>query len=255
MHFIRLLLLGFLAFSGLASGADFGLRITDVGHASATLPRVAVVDTPGVAREGFLFWEQSLEAAGLDVWRVHFASWVDSPEKISVALGQLDVLWADTPYFAVAHGYGARLVAEADLKAQKMVLVGAPLGPQLAPTVAAVAGAASGSIVQEGLPWPADEMGGILGELPQEPLALPLAQAYVDWGHATAAPDPTAPVLILASGGDVVGPPECNRLPSLAWTERQFFRVDSFSFSEATHGELLRHPQVLRRMIYFLEAP
>lgn len=251
MHSLYPLLLSCLAFSGLAQGAGFGLRITDVGHSSATQPRVVVVDTPGVDRAAFLFWEQSLEAAGFDVWRVHFTHSVDTPDKILAALGQLDVLWADTPYWVVAHGYGARFVAEADLKAKKWVLVGAPLGPQLAPTVAAVSDAA----VQEGLPWPADELGGLLGDLPQAPLALPLAQAYVEWGRSAAAPDPTAPVLILASGRDVVGPPECNRLPSLQWTDREFFRVDSFSFGEATHGALLHHPQVMRRMIHFLQAP
>jgi len=247
MVLLRRLLMGCLGFSGLAMAANSGLYLTDVGSPSATKPRVVVVDTPGVAREAFLFWEQSLESAGFDVWRADFSWVVDTPEKVLAALQQLDVVWAEQPYFVVAHGYGGRWAVEADLRAQKMVLVGVPLGPQLTPTIASV----SVHPVQEGLPWPPDLLGG----LPQEPLALALAQAYVDWGRIAPTQDPLAPVYLLASGRDVVGPPECNRLPSRAWTDRQFFRVDSFSFGEPTHGELLWDKAVLRKMIRFLEAP
>jgi hypothetical protein len=52
--------------------SDTGLRLVDVGIQAPKRPRVVVVDTPGVARASFLFWEQSLEEAGFDAWRLEF---------------------------------------------------------------------------------------------------------------------------------------------------------------------------------------
>jgi hypothetical protein len=224
-----------------ATVSDTGLRLVDVGIQAPKRPRVVVVDTPGVARASFLFWEQSLEEAGFDAWRLEFSAEVDRPERLMAAVRELDELWADQAYSVVAHGYGARWVVDADLHAEKMILVGAPLGPQLVPTLASV----SSLPIQDGLPWP----GELLGPLEQEPLALSLAQAYLDFGTGLSALDPSAPVMIFASGRDVVGPPECNRLPSQNWSDREFFRLDSFSFQEASHGELLRDPVLLRKII------
>ena len=237
---------GVLFWSGSATGAveDTGLRLVDVGVRAPERPRVVVVDTPGVARGSFLFWEHSLEEAGFDVWRMAFSAKVDHPEKLLAAIRGLDEVWTEESYSVLAHGYGARWVVDADLNADKMILVGAPLGPQLTPTLAAV----SPRPVQDGLPWPSS----LLGPLEQEPLALSLAQAYLEFSTGVSAVDPSAPVMIFASGRDVVGPPECNRLPSQNWSDREFFRLDSFSFQEASHGELLRDPVLLRKIIHSL---
>lgn len=230
--------------SATATVSDTGLRLVDVGIQAPKRPRVVVVDTPGVARGAFLFWEQSLEEAGFDAWRIAFSAEVDRPEKLLAAMRELDELWVAQSYSVLAHGYGARWVVDADLHAEKMILVGAPLGPQLMRTLASV----SSRPVQDGLPWP----GELLGSLEQEPLALPLAQAYLDFATGLPAIDPVAPVMIFASGRDVVGPPECNRLPSQNWSDREFFRIDSFSFQEPSHGDLLRDPALLRKIIHSL---
>jgi hypothetical protein len=222
------------------------LVLEDVGVQSPRRPRVVVVATPGVRRDATLIWERALEDAGFDAWRVDFQASADRPEHILSALSSLDVLWSDQPYAIVAHGYAGRLVVDADLGAEKMVLVGAPLGPQLVPTLAAVPAHLP---VLDGLPWPEE----LLGALPQRPLSAALAEAFVNYGLGAPAADPRAPLLLLASGADVVGPPECNRLPSRGWSDRRFVRLDVFSYGTTDHAGLLSHPGAIRQMIRFLK--
>ena len=228
------------------AGAEVGLlRIQDVGVQSDRLPRVGVVISPGVRRDATLLWERSLEDAGFDAWRIDFHDTADSPAQIHQALRQLDREWEGRAYSLVAHGYAGRLVVDANPAARKLVLVGAPLGPQLVPTVA---GFPADVPVLGGLPWPE----GLLGDLPQRPLPAPIATAYLAYAQGVPASDPSASVLLMASGGDVVGPPECSRLPSIDWTDREFIRLDFFSHGTANHADLLKHRGAIRQMVRVL---
>jgi hypothetical protein len=137
-------------------------------------------------------------------------------------------------------------VVEANPKAKSLVLVGTPLGPQLSPTIASVP---DDVVVVDSLPWPAE----LLGPVGMQPYPASLARVYVELGEREAAADPDSPVFLLASGADVVAPPECVRLPSKEWTDRSFMRLDEFSFSQNRHGDLLTDKTVMRKIRKILD--
>ena len=220
--------------------------LVDVRPGLSEGPKVVVVPTPGMTREATLTWELYLEEEGFDVWYLDLKSEIDTEQAWVEGIQRIDTVFQDSDYHVLAHGYGARFVAQANPAARSLVLVGAPLGPQLNPTVASVP---SEEVVVDALPWPS----ALLGPLPMRPYSAKLARAYVDIGRRSAVLDPQAPVVLLASGGDVVAPPECVRLPTQTWTDRLFVRLDGFSFSQKLHGELLTDPGVLRQIRKSLE--
>ena len=219
--------------------------LEDVGRSFEGVPKVVIVATPGVARSATLYWEHQLEESGLDVWLFHVGSETDSEQALLGSIEQIDQVFPSGSYDIVAHGYAGRLVVDANPKARKMALVGAPLGPQWTPTVAKVP--SSGPVV-EGLPWPKE----LLGSLPMEVMSANLALAYVQMVHRKAAQDPDAEVLLIASGGDVVAPVECVRLPSKHWSDRRFWRADAFTVHPLQHGDLLKDKSVFREIQRYL---
>jgi len=238
---IEWVLIGLMVcFSGLARGASEP-PMRDVGHSFDGAPRVLIVASPGVERTELLFWEQELEASGMDVWLMSFESDIDQEVELLAQIKSVDAHWKAQSYDILAHGYAGRLVVDANPNARRMALVGSPLGPQLTTTVAWVD---ARDLVSEKLPWP-DEL---LGPLSTHPYSASLARLYVNFAKRPAAADPRAEVFLVAAGGDVVAPPECVRLPSLEWSNRLFFRADAFSHHPLKHGDLLRNEAVIRRV-------
>lgn len=227
-------------FAGAALAGEPQL-LQDVGKSFESLPRVVIVATPGVDRAATLFWEQELEEAGLDVWLLPALPERDTESLVIEAIRQIDELWSTESYDILAHGYAGRLVVEANPGARKMALVGAPLGPQLTPTVSDIS---STGLVSEGLPWPAE----LLGDLPAAPLPVGLAQAYMDFAERGPAVDPDAEVFLVASGGDVVAPVETVRLPSKRWSDRHFWRADALPVPLLDHGDLLQSKAVVEEL-------
>ena len=88
----------------------------------------------------------------------------------------------------------------------------------------------------------------LVGPVGMQPYPASPARVYVELGEREAAADPDSPVFLLASGADVVAPPECVRLPSKGWTDRSFIRLDGFSFSQNRHAELLTDKTVMRKI-------
>ena len=224
------------------------VRLLDVGHSFQGRHRVLVAASPGVNPVATLHWERALEDAGFDAWRMFFGASVDTPERLHRAILSMDEAWKNKTYSIVAHGYIGRFLVEANPSAQRMVLVGVPLGPQVTETRIELP--ADAEVVLDGLPWPKT----LLGPLPHAELSRAIGEQYVYFASSSVAPDPNADVLLMSSGMDVVAPPECMRLPSVDWTDRTFFRVDSAGIRSSTHGDLLRHPVVERRMIRFLRT-
>ncbi|MEC7239909.1 MAG: hypothetical protein VXW32_01605 [Myxococcota bacterium] len=220
--------------------------LEDVGWSFEGLPRVVIVSTPGVDRSATVYWEHQLEQSGFDVWLLSAPSEADSEQAVRDSIEHIDEIWPPGSYDLLAHGYAGRLVVDANPKARKMVLVGAPLGPQMTPTVSKVP--RSGPVV-EGLPWPTE----LLGSLPMEAVSAELAHAYLEMAQREAARDPDAEVFLVASGGDVVAPVECVRLPSKTWSDRRFWRADAFTVHPLQHGDLLHNKAVFREIQRYLE--
>ena len=225
------------------------VRIVDAGHSFDRRHRVLVAVSPGVNSVATLRWEEALENGGFDAWRLEFGAGVDTPEGLLHAISSVDQTWQNTEYSVVAHGYIGRFFVEVNPAAERMVLVGSPMGPQVTDTRMAMP--LNAGVAIDGLPWPAE----LLGPLPQVELPRAIAERYLYFSSSSVAPDPDAEVLLMSSGTDVVAPPECVRLPSVGWTDRVFFRVDSGGARNSTHGDLLRNPVVERQMIRFLRKP
>ena len=242
-----------LWFAGIAMGlwgssvlAEETLLLEDVGQSFEGIPKVVIVATPGVDRAATLHWEQQLEQAGLDAWLLPANPERDTENAVIASIRRIDEVWESGSYDILAHGYAGRFVVDANPGARRMVLVGAPLGPQFTPTVAEVG---SSGVVVEGLPWPME----LLGSLPMDTLSLPLAHAYVEILHRAPAKDPDAEVFLIASGGDVVAPVETVRIPSKNWTDRSFWRADAFAVHLLKHGDLLKDKTVFRELERFLK--
>ena len=230
----------FGVFCGAASASP-SHALQDVGQRLEGALRVVIVGSPGIDRRATLFWEQQLEQAGVDAWLLPVDPGADTESDLVDRIRELDVLLGAGEYGILAHGYAGRLVAEANPQARKMALVGAPLGPQLAPTIAQVP---EDAVVQDGLPWPED----LTGRLPSASFSAEIARLYVELGDRTAVGDPGSEVFLVASGGDVVAPPECVRLPSVQWTDRQFWRADAFRFHLLSHADLLSDEAVIQKI-------
>lgn len=221
------------------------LFLVDVGQSFERVPKLVIVMTPGVDRSATLFWEQELEQSGVDVWLLPVRVEIESEEAYRDYIRRIDEVWPAGSYDILTHGYAGRLVVDANPKARRMALVGAPLGPQFTPTVSAIG---STGVVVDGLPWPSD----LLGPLPMQAMSATLAQSYLEWEHRESARDPDAEVLLVASGADVVAPVECVRLPSRDWSDRHFWRADAFTVHPLKHGDLLKNKAVLRELKRFL---
>ena len=242
-----LLLSGTMFLSEAVASED--LHVVDAGHSFERRHRVLVASSPGVNPVVTLRWEEALENGGFDAWRLSLGANVDTPERLFRAISDVEKTWANTEYSIVAHGYIGRFFVDANVNAQRMVLVGAPLGPQVTDTRIGLP--PNAGVVLEGLPWPAE----LLGRLPQVELPRAIAEMYLQISASSVAVDPDAEVLLISSGEDVVAPPECVRLPSVDWTDRSFVRVEGVGPHSSTHGDLLRNPTVERQMLRFLRKP
>ena len=210
---------------------------------------VLIVATPGVSGVAYLPWARAVERAGLDAWILSLASRGQDVEAASrqVAEGIESLRGQRESLRLLAHGYGGVLLLLAEPRAERIALVGTPLsGQAMPPSLTDPAG-----LVAENLPWSAS----LLGELPQEPYSGALDAAYRQWSvEMPVLPAPDVPVLLLASGSDVVAPPEVVRLPSQDWPDRQWHRLGllSMELEEPDHGQLLRSEVVARRLTRFL---
>ncbi len=226
-----------------------GAPLIDAGRPVPDAPVALIVTTPCVDPTAWLGWAEVLEGHGFDAWLFALPPRGQEPQdaaaELRAAADELHV--SRGPLVVAAHGYGGVLALMAELPAERLALVGTPLGPHAAPVVAQ----APQGPVAEGLPWPQE----LVGELPGAPCSGELARSYVDW--ATIFPDfvpPTQPVLLLASDMDPVAPPETVRRPSQGWPGRSWHRVgiQSLGLHDPTHAELLLEPRHGERVAEFL---
>ena len=224
--------------------------LTDLAGGRPSAEVVLIVATPGVSEVAYLPWAQAVEGAGMDAWILSLAARDQSVESASRQVGEgVEHLRSQRGSLRLlAHGYAGVLVLLAETGAERIALVGTPLsGQAMAPSLTDPGGS-----VAEHLPWPAP----LLGELAQEPYSGKLDAAYRQWSvEMPALPPPQVPVLLLASGSDVVAPPEVVRLPSRDWPHRQWHRLGllSLELEEPDHAQLLRSDVVARKVLRFLE--
>jgi len=204
---------------------------------------VLVVVTPGIAASAYGRWIAAIESRGMDAW-VFEADPASRSDEVAAALaGAARSLAADRGTVRVAaHGWGGVYALMAGVDAERLALVGVPLGPQ------AVAGPLSGQR------WPWET--GLIGVMPPAKAPSGTLDAYRAWVSEFPLYDPpSAPTLLVASNMDVVAPPEVVRLPSAGWPQRTWERTGFLSLDsvDLSHADLLSDPGLARRVAKFLE--
>lgn len=223
--------------------------LSDAGSSASKGTIALVVVTPGVKAEAYQGWVEALEDEGLDAWMLRFPAQGQDARVVRSAIeaAAQELTSGGRPLVVAAHGLGGVFVLQAEIQPQRMALVGTPLAAQAVP----VRTQPLSAVVQEGLPFPPV----LLGPLPQEPLSASLARDYLLWmKHGPELQAPRWPTLLVASGLDLVAPPEVVRLPSQEWSARSWSRSGPLGLEgrELRHGELLSDPSVAQQVAEFL---
>ena len=192
-------------------------------------------------------WAEAIEYRGYNALLAKPAATISTIDQAQSGLRELvEATSSDLGAFmAVSHGYGGTLSLIAEIPATGIGLIGAPLGPHLVPTTPAPAP------VVQGLPFPTEQTGG----LPTAPVTPSLSRELAGWAqNAPAIPDPTAPVVVLASDADVIAPPESVRLPTTDWSDRFWLREGFLSNKRSSHADLLLDTRSAIEVIRALEG-
>jgi len=228
-------LIGCMALASAGPLRDAG----EVGEGPAAL----VVVTPGVHASAYDGWIEAIEDRGMDAWLFEMDPGLKA-EAMPALLAQAAAHLTEQrgAVRVAAHGWGGVYALTAGVEAEHWALIGVPLAAQ------PVAGPLEGPR----WPWPQT----LVGELPHAAAPEGSLAIYRGWvAEFPSYPPPTSPTLLIASGMDVVAPPEVVRLPSQGWSQRTWERAGFLSLSGAdpTHAELLQDAGVARRVAKFLE--
>jgi hypothetical protein len=222
-------------------------EIAELGHDLPQRPVILIVGSPGVNVSAYFPWAEALEHRGYNAIFAKPSPTISSVLQAKEGLRSLgDALSLEVgEYIAVSHGYGGTLSLIAGIPATEFGLIGAPLGPHL---VATTPGPAP---VNQGLPFPTEQTGLV----PTAPITTSLSQELAGWAQNTPViPDPSAPVVTLASDADVIAPPESVRLPTSGWSDRVWLREGFLSNTRSNHADLLLDTRSAIAVIRAIEA-
>lgn len=232
----------------------------DVGRSRPRAPAALIVQTPGIAAEGYIGWIHALEARGLDAWMLPCAQATDA---IQHGLSKL----SGRPTALLGHGFGGTLAAMSvadGARPAALGLIGAPLRATptrlddwLAHLPLPVAALDLGSVVsaswngQAALPL-------LVGDPlpPMEPVSAGWLAQLRTWAHGALEVDlrqSTVPMMAFASGMDNIAPPERVR-PQLPIG--CFLRLGYLSFSgpDPEHADLLLEDLAIGKMARWLRG-
>jgi len=260
---------------GAPGEAAASYRLVDAGH-DLDAPVALVVITPGMQASSFQALAASLESDGLDAWTVQLLPSTPLPDQgadsfvaqviLPAAVTELRLRDPKADTLAlVGHGPGGTLALMSAAKVAPAAV--AVLGPILGP----VRTAAMDWMREQPLPagnvdlsqpvsWQGHDLAGLLlGEPtpPLQPLATPLAAAFLGWAERGPPLDPAAvecPVWIGAGAMDRLVPVESLHAPSALFSQRRFLRFGLLRLDPADPGsaDMLRDDRYHRPLAQWL---
>lgn len=239
---------------------------TDLGERDrATRPIALIVQTPGVAADGYAAWADVLERRGLDAWLVGCPLSHQAPDTIvTQAIPEALAAAGDRPAALLGHGLGGTLaamaVSDGHAAPAALGLIGAPLRSDptaLEDWLAHRSIPDAPTALDAGLQWNGADVMALLAGAPLPPLE-PVSPGWLAalraWSHGAlwvSLLDQAVPVYALASGMDNVAPPE--RVRPLV-PEGSFRRHGYLSFDgpDPEHADLLLGESAIKELSRWL---